>query len=371
VSLFLQIGIFLTVFSQVTVNISANYDDVKQRNTIIYELEKVATLLGLFFLGLVIVGGPWLKHFFQFGEVWPFIILGAGVVLSVPFTLRNAFLRGRQQFGAAAASNLVVAGGKLLLSLGLVLAGLGTSGAIGGVAAAQLIALWYINPRARRAGLTPPHQQHWRKLPDVRTLLPELKYAGLVLISSLLVMLQFSIDIIVVKHYFDARTAGLYAGVAAVARIIFFVNGSISQVLMSSVRLHQPAAKNRQLLLRSQLLLAGISLPVLAVLGLFPKFAISLLMGHGYTTYAALLPLLAFTIFVITNIHLLVSYNMALRRYEVAVVAAMGAAITYGLLLSHHHSLQAVVSNLFYGSVAMLALFVPLSAIRARKQESI
>ena len=362
VSFFLQLSIFLTVLGLVTVNIAANYDNAERRNRVIFDLERIAFMVSIVLLLVSALFSSQLQRFFKFDDSLPFVILALAIVVSVPFTFRGAFVRGRHGFGVASVSNLIASGVKILFSAALVAAGLGTAGAIWGVTAAQFVALVYIVYWARRMGLTRAVEAKWTSKPDMTLLTPELKYAGLVLVTSLLITLQFSIDILVVKHYFDARTAGLYAGIATVARIIFFLTGSISQVLMPMVKLKNTAAQNHSLFKKSFGLLMLTGVPALLLFVLMPGAVVKILMGSQYDQYASLLPLLSAAIFVVATVNLVVSYYMALRHYAIALVVIAGAIVTYILMLTHHATLRAVIEGLLFGSLSMIVFGAGLLA---------
>jgi O-antigen/teichoic acid export membrane protein len=355
VSIFLQLGIFLTVLSLVIVNIVTNLDDEQKRNALVFEFERLALVVSITVLLLSLVFQRQLQNFLQFESSWPFPLLALCMVATVPFILRGALLRGKQRFGLVSAGNLIGAGTKIVFSAVLVAAGLGTIGAIAGIVAAQTVAWIFVGVWAYRLGLK--HEPGKRlRLPNMHLLWPELKYGAFVLLGSLAITLQYSIDILVVKHYFDAHVAGLYAAVAAVARVIFFLTASISQVLISAVRMHHTPAKNKALLVKSAMLLGGLGAPALALLCFAPTPIIRLLMGGSYEGLAAVLPRLAIAIFIVSVINLLVSYYLALRRYGIAVAVALGVVVTYGLLLWQHQTPAAVVNSLLYGSLAMLGL---------------
>lgn len=356
VSLFLQLTVFLTVLSMVIVNIVANQSDETKRNGLIFEFEKLALWVSAVLLAASIIFGKQLQHWLSFESPWPFAMLMVAILASVPFILRGAYLRGLQRFGMVSSGNIVAAGGKLVLSAILVAAGLGTLGAIGGVAASQVVACALILWWARRLGLERPHTSKKISHPNLKLLAPELRFGGVVLAASLAITLQYSVDIIFIKHYFDPNTAGLYAGVAAVARILFFLTASVAQVLMSKIKLDEPGHDNHRMLEKSLFLLGAISLPVLAVMILFPAQVINLLMGSGYQDMANLLPILSTSVFIVSVINLLATYYLSLRRYGVAAIAVLGAAFTYFLIFLHHSSPGAVVSSLLWGSAATLAV---------------
>jgi O-antigen/teichoic acid export membrane protein len=297
-----------------------------------------------------------LRHFLHFESSWPFVLLALAILVTVPFMLRGGILRGKQRFGLVSMGNLIGAGAKIMFSVLLVMLGLGTAGAIGGIVVAQIVACVFVAWWAFKLGLHAPEGRRAR-LPNMRLLGPELRYGLFVLIGSLAITLQYSLDIIIIKHYFDAHTAGLYAAISSVGRIIFFLTASISQVLISSVRMHREAMENnKQLLRRSLLLLSVLGLPALAIMALAPTWTVNTLMGGAYQAWAPLLPRLGLAIFIVSVLNLLISFHLALRHYGIAVATMFGTIFTYLLILWRHQTLSSVVDGLLWGSVAMLCL---------------
>lgn len=365
ISLFLQVAIFLNVLALLTVNIVANYDSqqteqAKRRKAqaTIFELERVALIVGTGGLLLTAVLSGLLQDFFRFESALPFILLALALVVSIPGAFRMAYLRGKLLFGANSWAGLIGSAAKLAFSVLFVLAGWGVTGAIAGLVLAQLAAFLYSGRKAKQAGFGPSLRGSFWQLPDLKLIVPELKYAGLVLATSLSITALYSIDIIAVKHYFDAQTAGLYAGIATVARIIFFATGSIPQVLLPMVKLNNPPRQNQRTLLYSALLLLGIGGVVLALFWLLPELVIRLLMGANYTEYASLLPHLGLVLFVVSVLNLIMQYFLALRRYAVGIIAIIGLVVTCGLVVASHSSPQAIVDSMLYGSLISLGLLI-------------
>jgi len=367
ISLFVQSTIFLSVLGLVTVNIVANYRSVERRDMVVREFEQLALLISVALALLAIVFARQLAQFLHFHSVWPFVLLMIAMVLSVPFTFRSAFLRGKQRFGLVSTGNLVSAGGKLLFAILFVLLGFGTNGAIGGLVAAQLVAFGLVAYWATKVGLKQAGSGSIVRLPKLPIILPELRYALLVFIGSLIITLQYSIDIVVIKHYFDPHTAGIYAGVATVARIIFFATASIAMVLMSMVRIDADPGVNRKLGVKSVVLLVAVALPITLLCVINPHAVIQLLMGKDYISAADLLPRLSITVFIISLLNVIVSYYLALRRFAIAPLLLVGAGITYCLVLMQHATLSAVVNSLLIGSLSMLFILgMWMGAMRLR-----
>jgi O-antigen/teichoic acid export membrane protein len=354
ISLFLQFTIFLNVLSMVTVNIVVNHTNKQKAHRIIFELEKLTAYGAVGILILSIIGGEFLRSSLHFESMLPFVALALAMLTSVPLTFRSAYARGKKRFGIASMSQLIGAAVKIAFSSALVILGLGVTGAVLGIVAAQFVAFLYAARYAARLGFSRGSGTHYGTLPDLKLVLSELKYAGAALVGLLAITLLMSVDIIVVKYYFDAHTAGLYAGIATVARIVFFLAVPISQVLMPMVKINQSAHKNRQLFLKSLTLTILICGPAVAVCAAMPTLVVRLLMGVEYITYSSLLPPLMLAIFIISIVNLVFMYYLALRRKMIMLVGIIGFATLLGLMILWHDSLHAIVHSMLVGSIFTL-----------------
>lgn len=362
VSLFLQLYVVFSVLGLLTVTLVTHHDNEAKRNKIIMELEKLSLFVSLGFLLVVWAGSSFLQEFFRFDSGMPFVILALAVTITVPFTFRSSYLRGQRLFGLSSWSLIIGAAAKLAFSVGFVMAGWGTTGAILGVALAQLLSFMYAACQAHRHGFTESLKAALTKRPDMSLVKPELGYAGLVLVCMLVMTLLYSADIVIVKRLFDAHEAGLYGGIAAVARIPFFLTASIPQVLMSSVKKSQPGVKNRKVLHHSSLMLLGLGGASTAFFWLFPDWTVGLLMGESYLPYAHLLPLLSLAVFIVSVVNLFVTYYLALKRWRIIWVAIGGAIATAGLIMWRHASPEQVVTSILAGCIATAGMLVILMA---------
>lgn len=354
VSLFLQFTIFLNVLGMITINITANYDSTVKAHRMIYELEKLAVFIAVGILVLSIIAGGFFAQALQFDSSTPFVALALALVVSIPLTFRSSFARGQKKFGVASISQLIGAGVKIIFSAVLVIAGLGVAGAIFGIVGAQLAAFLYAAWWAAKLGLQRPRLNQYGKLPALKAILPEIKYAAIVFVGLLSITLMMSVDVIFVKYYFDSETAGQYAGVATVARIIFFLAVPIAQVLIPMVTLKQPARKNYQLLIKSTILtlvICGIAMiPCL----IFPDLILIILMGGQYGELADMLPILSFVVFIISLVNLVMMYYLALRRKIPALIGIIGFGVVVGLVLVSHATVSTIVYNILLGSILTL-----------------
>ena len=196
------------------------------------------------------------------------------------------------------------------------------------------------------------------------TIKPQLAYAGITLTISLIFTIQYSVDVLSVKHYFPPEIAGLYAGISTISNIIFFATGSVYGVLLATIKIGSPANKN--LLRRSMLLMLLLGGGAFAVFSLFPKTVIHILIGKTYVPYAHFLPSISFALFLITFANLFFVYHLAQRAYAISYIALGGALITYLLIITNHASIQAVINNVITGSALLLVGISCFSFIKRR-----
>ncbi len=356
-SLFSHIGAFMGVFGMVAVNIVANQKHTKSSNTLVLELEKLTFLISIvLFLLLLLTLRP-VANFFHFGSVYPFLGVAIAMIIGVPITFRRAILQGLHKFTDISIAGLIGAIGKLVFAVIAVVLGYKTGGTITAIVITQIISLIYIEWRLRLSSYDFGGQTRIWSWPNFDLITPELKYAGLVLSVSLIIAIQFTLDILAVKHYFPPVQAGLYAGISTVSNVLFFLTGSISGVLLASVRLGQGGA-NYILLKRSFKLVIGLGGATLLVFVLFPSTVIHILLGYKYLPAAHYLPTISLAMFIVSLANLCYIYFMAKRRYIISVLTIIGALTTYILMLANHGSIQAIINNVIVGSVIMLALVV-------------
>ncbi len=362
ISLFTQMTIFVTVLTLVSTNIISNETDTDVVNKTVSELEKITLYVGYALMAVVIILAPHLQSALKFESAWPFIIIGLVFLAGITTGFRTAYLRGKSAFLGATIAGLLTAASKIAASALLVLAGYKTSGAAGGILAAQLIGLGYAAYKARKLGFI-KHRSGVR--PDWALLRPQARYAGLVLFVSLVTTLQYSADVTIVKYLFSPEIAGQYAGIATISRIVLFLTGSFSVVLLSAVKINRQPRDNSNLLIRSLLMTLALGGSATIIFTFFPTQVIHLLFGAKYDAFAHLLPLLSIAMLMMSLSNLIANYHIALRHYRVMWFVGIGALVTVILLLLGHGSPDAVVRSLAIGSGSMLAGLLGWTGYRA------
>lgn len=359
-SIFNLVGMLLTAFQIVTVNISAN--NKKGSAEIIRQFERMALMFMLGLLVVIVFLSPKLQKFFNFSSYVPFMVLGVALVITVLITFRRAYVQGRSDFTAVSISGGIGALGKLLFSALLVVAGLKTFGAIAGILLSQVIALAYTARVAKRLGFAAATTERFQ-MPNIKLLKPELRYLFSVMTVFFIITLLYLGDVLVVKRYFDPELAGQFAGVSAISKIIFFATASFAGVLLASVGQSHPRDYNRKISKNSLLLVTAIGGSALIVFSLFPTEIIRLMIGQRYAELAHLLPSLSLMVFFASVANLYFYYFLALRQYAVVPIAAIGGIITFSLTILRHGTLEEVIQNFLIGNLSVLCLMISLGLI--------
>lgn len=358
-SLFMQGAIFLSILTFVTIHVTVNIEDENRRNQTLLALERLALILGggLLLIALLLVNNA--KTFLHFDSVWPFVALIVSLGLTIPLVFRMAFLRGRKLFAKASLTDGIGSAAKLVIAPILIAIGWKTFGAIAALAISQIISLGFGVMWARRAGLKGFGLRG--KHAQLKTLKPQFTFALAAFMVSLSVVAMLSIDMLAVKHYFPPEEAGLYAGIATIARIIYFLAAPITGVLITLVSLKQSQAKNRLQLWGSLALITVVGGVALLVMTITPSLSISLLLGSRYLALADFLPKLGIIMLLLSLSNAVLMYNISLRRYAFAAVPVVGLGLTILLLTQNHGSVSEIINSLMIGSSGLIVGIVALN----------
>jgi O-antigen/teichoic acid export membrane protein len=189
-----------------------------------------------------------------------------------------------------------------------------------------------------------------------KALREEFKYGGLILATTGFITFLYTADMVFVKHYFSPELAGFYGGVATIARVVFFVTGSVTAVLIASVKIKESFRNNFRVLLKGLIIISLIGLGATGVFVLFPELVIKLMIGQRYLPYAYLLPKMAIVLFLVSLTNLLMMFFLALRKYFVVWISVAGTLIISLTSVLNHGSLIQIVNNFLTGVILTILL---------------
>ena len=151
-------------------------------------------------------------------------------------------------------------------------------------------------------------------------------------------------DILLVKHYFPAQEAGLYASLALIGRVVYFVTWMFVMLLLPTVVDKKKKGENtKPVLLKYTGYIIVLACVIVGFTFLFPVFSVNILFGEAYTSIAPLLGwyALATSFFAVSNIF--AYYFLSLDHYKPIVIAALMGGLQIALIVCFHNDLFQVV----------------------------
>jgi O-antigen/teichoic acid export membrane protein len=259
------------------------------------------------------------------------VFLALGFAFSVPLGVKRGGFQGICAFGSLTGNFILEATVKFGLAALLVGMGYGAFGAVGAISA-SVVAAFVFSPIWLGAG-----GEECRIVPaSFREGMQAIVFfVGQVVINN--------IDILLVKSFFSAADAGLYAAVALFGRLLYFASWSIVSAMFPISAATHPNQNRERVLLASLLLVIGVSLLFIVALEVLPDFVVALVLGESFAKVSSLLSLYALATAFYSVSVVLMAYEMSHKIantgwFQLVVGGAMIIAISM-----FHDSLRQVI----------------------------
>ncbi|MBS3168842.1 oligosaccharide flippase family protein [Candidatus Woesearchaeota archaeon] len=337
-----------TSLSKFVASFHAKKDNASISNLFVRSTKKVI-LLGIILFVITLLLSWLLADFFRLpiGVVWI-------VALTIPFILlvpiARGMLQGIQNFKKLGINFITEAFAKFIFGLILVFLGFGIFGAVFGITAAYITSfiLGYFVLK-----------KYWKKTNRTVDSKEVYKYSWPVFVVLLTLTLFYSLDIMLVKHYFDAVQSGFYAAFAILGRIIFFASFSLVFVLFpKSVEAHALGKTNTKLLKKSLILVSIVSIAGLLVYLLLPKLVVLILFGSKYLEITKYVFPFGIIMMLFSFVYVLSFYNLSINRYKfIYALILLDISEIIFMILFHKNFYQIIF---ILGTLIFLALIFML-----------
>lgn len=163
-------------------------------------------------------------------------------------------------------------------------------------------------------------------------------------------------DILMVKHYFDSYEAGLYASLALIGRVVYFISWTFIMLLLPKVvELKKKGENPASILFKYAGYISILSFVIILGCLLFPEPIINIMFGNQYQEVGSLLwkYALATSLFALSNIF--AYYYLSLDQYKPVIISALLGVLQMVLVIYFHDSLDQVIKMQI---TAMLILLI-------------
>lgn len=326
--------------------------NIEQLASIRKYLNWVGLAFGVFLALLFSLASSFWQKVFNTSSFIPFIIFGVALPFSLIQGVNRGILQGQTRFTTLAITYQVEMWSRLFLGLLFVWMGLSVNGAVLGISL-SFIATW-ISTLPARLGL-PESGLPEKGIRNAVTL-----FALPVLLAQVGQILVNNSDILLVRRFYDPTSAGQYAALALIGRIVFFATWSVVTTMFPIVAQKQKRGEaHRHLLWVSLGIVGGISLPVVLLAFFIPKLIIGLLFGSAYLGVSDLLWLyaLATTMYALANV--VVNYRLSLGMgRETGMALAAGVTQVLGIIFFHKTLAEVVWVQVIIMAALFLALLI-------------
>ena len=318
---------------------------------------KRALVVGLAGSVLALALLPALSRLLHVDSIGLLVLLAASFLFALALPVNMGVLQGLQRFAMLSVGMLGTTFIRIALGVSLVALGLGVYGAFLPLLVGFIVVF----------GLT---LVPLRKLPRGNASPPVAGWAAYIGWTSLALgafVVLANMDVVLAKYYLDADTAGEYAAVAVLGRIVLFAPvGAIFVMFPKTADRSLPASRRRALLTLSLLYTLATAGVVLAAYALFPNAIVSALVGGQYASISSSLLPYAGGMLGLAVAFLLIHYFLSINRTTVAYAVMAAVVVQLVLTLVFHASVDELVNVRLVsgvGSVAALALYSVLGLL--------
>ena len=282
------------------------------------------------------------------------VLLAVGTLFYVPLGARRGFFLGTCSFRQLGNSLVLEAITRLLLSLVLMKLGFGVPGVVAANAAAVLIAYVFALPKLSTVSAADREISF-----DYREgIQAAVFFAGQVVINNC--------DIVVVKHFISPASAGLYAAISMVGRVVFFSSWSIiNSMFPISAGTSSRREDDHGILGLTLLMVSGTCILFISGLRLAPGWIWSWLFGAQFASFPAadfrhLLVLYALSTAIYSLSVVLIAYEMSRKIANTGwLQLIVGGAVIAGIYIFHSSLAQVIWVQVFMMTLLVLCVSIP------------
>lgn len=347
---FLMVVSFLAMtFQVVTTKFSILFES-HQLHSFTRKIYTYAVGVGIIIGALVFFNAAFLQKTFNTSDSTMFQVFGLGVPFYFMMSVNRGQYQGSKKFKLLSVTYQLEMLSRLIITLILLYLldiGVATTIALG-------IVISFV------FGLYPFNYKRRSKVESIRLTKSQSKQIrSFFMLTAFYELTQIIInnsDILMVKHYFDSYEAGLYASLALIGRVVYFISWTFIMLLLPKVvELKKKGENPASILFKYVGYISILSFVIILGCLFFPEPVIQIMFGNQYQEVGSLLwkYALATSLFALSNIF--AYYYLSLDQYKPVIISALLGVLQMVLVMYFHDSLDQVVKMQI---MAMLILLI-------------
>jgi O-antigen/teichoic acid export membrane protein len=343
-------------FQMVCAKFVARNESPAGKYRVFHALMRKAWIVGIAAAALLVFGRGIVTSLLTLRDPNLVVLLAIGIACYVPLGVKRGAMQGLCEFKSLTLNFVIEVMVKFGAALAFVIAGYGVLGAVGALTASVVAAFLF------------PGAQLKRDVGEALGSIPASFREGMQAIVFFVGQVVINnIDILLVKYFFSAPEAGLYAAVALVGRVLYFAAWSIVSAMFPISAATEKEEESRQVVLMPLVLVLSISGTFAVALAAFPHLVVGIIFGKGFVQAEPLLSLYAVATGLYALSVVLMAYEMSRKIANTGWLQLVVSGLLVALIGIFHDSLRQVILVQIALMVLLLAL-VSLPFLRAQKR---
>jgi len=258
-------------------------------------------------------------------SIYLLALTGFFLFISFITPISIGILQGMKKFNVWGWNYIISCLAKLIIAIILVIVGLKVYGAIIGFIIGSVISFFLVFPFIKEITSSKKveekvHLFSKKSLPTV--------------LAILLMVLMYSSDVIIIKMFFDPDSAGKYAIISLLGKMILFGTSAIGSAMFPiSSEKYESGIKTRSLIKKTYLAVFLLCISAVVILGLFPKLVITLLFGTKYLEVTSILVYVAIAFSALSLLNILVLYKISINKFRMIHVIVLAILFILELII--------------------------------------
>ncbi len=343
-------GIFATIVVKYVAELRAA-GDAERLAAFARRVTVVTGIVSLVAIGAGILAARAIGDFLRIDDLRAITFTVAIIGLTFCVGPMRAVFQGVEEFVAFSLLSTIESMLKAALGIAFVYAGYGVAGAFGGWTIGTIVALLAsLGAIARRFRGVAPVPLYI----DVRRLA---QTAANVAAAMLMLTVLGYFDVLIVKHYADPTTAGLYGAISLAGKILLFFVAFVPTIaLPKATRIALSGKSAMPVFLQAMGLVVAISTAGLFVYALFPGFIVTALAGAAFAPAAPYVFSYGVATVFLAALNVVVTYKIGIHRFDFLVPLGVVTIAEIAGVSLHHRTLSDVIAVLLAGNAAALAI---------------
>lgn len=355
------VSIIPTSTSLSIVKFISSAKSVKEQAVIYHNVNKF--ILKVSFIGgaIILLLSPFIANFLQVDSVFEVALVAPVFLFSLLILVNQATAQGMLDFFTAVLPLFAMSIGKLVIGIVLVFLGFAVGGAMVGVVLSMIFGYLLSKRAARKFSELKQNKRY--------DLGPFFKYSAPVLLQAMAFTSIISMDVILVKHFFNPELAGYYAAMSTLGKIIFFAAQPVSTAVFPIIS-KRVSLGEKYLKVFFAAFGATVAIAAIVVLGyaLLPNLAIGatfggkFLSGNNYLVWMGLF----FGFYSVS--YLLVSFFLSINKTKIVILPLVASVLQIVIIwMAHADILQVIQISLSLMVILCISLSTYFVSLLAKK----